>query len=90
MRVVGVSRVLDEADVIEPFIRHHAALLDLPIVLDNGSSDGTVEILRALHEEGVALQVYQTVAQSHGAILDAKRLIKREIIQRGQEVRRLF
>lgn len=60
MRVVGVSRVLDEADIIEPFIRHHAALLDLHIVLDNGSSDGTVEILRALHGEGIALQVYQT------------------------------
>lgn len=62
MRVVGVSRVLDEADVIEPFIRHHAALLDLHIVLDNGSTDGTVEILRALYAEGVKLQVYQTVS----------------------------
>lgn len=60
MRVVGVSRVLDEADIIEPFIRHHAALLDLHIVLDNGSSDRTLEILLALHGEGVALQVYQT------------------------------
>lgn len=60
MRVVGVSRVLDEADVIEPFIRHHAALLDRHIVLDNGSSDSTLEILRHLHGEGVALEVYQT------------------------------
>ena len=60
MRVVAVSRVLDEADVIEPFIRHHAALVDLHIVLDNGSTDGTVEILRALHAEGLNLHVYQT------------------------------
>jgi len=60
MRVVGVSRVLNEADLIEPFIRHHAALLDLHIVLDGGSTDGTVEILQALHAEGMKLQVYQT------------------------------
>ncbi len=62
MRVVGVSRVLDEADVIEPFIRHHAALLDHHIVLDNGSTDGTVDILRALHDEGVSLEAYQTAS----------------------------
>lgn len=60
MRIVGVSRVLDEADVIEAFVRHHATMLDLHILLDNGSTDGTVEILRALHAEGIALQVYQT------------------------------
>ena len=62
MRIVGVSRVLDEADIIEPFIRHHAGLFDLHIVLDNGSNDGTVEILRALHREGIALEVYQTAS----------------------------
>lgn len=62
MRVVGVSRVLNEADIIEPFIRHHAGLLDLHIVLDNGSSDETVPILRALHAEGLNLQVYQSAA----------------------------
>ena len=62
MRVIAVSRVLDEADVIEPFIRHHATLFDLHIVLDNGSTDRTVEILRALHEEGLPLQVYQAVS----------------------------
>ncbi|HYZ64094.1 MAG TPA: glycosyltransferase family 2 protein [Acetobacteraceae bacterium] len=62
MRVVGVSRVLNEADLIEPFIRHHAALLDLHIVLDGGSTDATVDILRALHDEGIKLQVFQTTS----------------------------
>lgn len=62
MRIVGVSRVLNEADIVEPFIRHHAALLDLHIVLDNGSTDGTVELLRALRAEGLELQAYQTTS----------------------------
>lgn len=62
MRVVGVSHVLNEADIIEPFVRHHAALLDLHIILDNGSTDATVEILRSLHGEGLKLQVYQAVS----------------------------
>lgn len=62
MRIVGVSRILDEADIVEAFIRHHASLLDLHILLDNGSSDGTVDILRALHAEGIELQVYQNAS----------------------------
>jgi hypothetical protein len=60
MQVWGVSRVLNEADMIEPFVRHHAALLDGHILLDGGSSDETVAVLRALREEGLNLQVYQT------------------------------
>jgi len=60
MQVFGVSRILNEADLIEPFIRHHAALLDGHIVLDGGSTDGTVEILRELRGEGLNLQVYQS------------------------------
>ncbi|GAC1341243.1 MAG: hypothetical protein NVSMB18_12920 [Acetobacteraceae bacterium] len=62
MVVVGVSRLLNEADIVEPFIRHHATLLDLHIVLDNGSVDGTVEILHALHAEGLPIQAYQSVS----------------------------
>ncbi|GEL43056.1 hypothetical protein MEX01_36470 [Methylorubrum extorquens] len=60
MRVVAVSRVLDEVDVIEAFIRHAAAFVDHHIILDNGSRDGTVEIIRKLAEEGLPLTVYQS------------------------------
>ncbi|MFL5332666.1 MAG: glycosyltransferase family 2 protein [Geminicoccaceae bacterium] len=60
MRVVGVTRLLNEADIVEPFVRHHAALLDLQILLDGGSTDETVSILRALHAEGLNIQVYQS------------------------------
>lgn len=59
MRVFGISRVLNEADMVEPFVRHHAALLDGHVLLDGGSVDGTVEILRALRDEGLNLSVYQ-------------------------------
>ncbi len=62
MRIVGVSRILNEEHLIEAFIRHHAALLDLQIVLDGGSTDRTMAILAALHAEGVPLQVFQTAS----------------------------
>jgi hypothetical protein len=57
MKLVAISRVKDEADIIEPFIRHHAHTFDVHIVLDDGSSDGTWEILQELEREGLPLVV---------------------------------
>src|SRR5689334_11600069 len=60
MRIVAVSRILDEADIIEAFIRHTADIVDHHIVLDNGSRDGTLEILKNLSQEGLNLSIYST------------------------------
>lgn len=59
MRIIAVTRVLNEEDVIEPLIRHHAPMVDHHIVLDNGSSDRTLEILASLKAEGARLTVLQ-------------------------------
>jgi glycosyltransferase involved in cell wall biosynthesis len=59
MRIVAVTRILNEEDIIEPLVRHHAALVDHHIVLDNGSTDRTLEILRSLTCEGMPLTVLQ-------------------------------
>jgi len=62
MRVVAITRVLNEADIIESFVRHTSAFVSHHVILDNGSADGTVEILRALKDEGLPLTVYQSRA----------------------------
>jgi hypothetical protein len=55
VKLVAVSRVRNEIDIIEPFVRHHAACFDKIIVLDDGSSDGTYEALQALQATGLPL-----------------------------------
>lgn len=64
MRLAIVTRVLNEADIIEAFVRHCAAFGVHHFIADNGSTDSTVEILRSLHEEGLPLTVtqYRSVA----------------------------
>jgi glycosyltransferase involved in cell wall biosynthesis len=47
----GISTVKDEADVIEGTLRHLADEVDELLVLDNGSTDGTREILAELESE---------------------------------------
>ena len=50
-RIIGLTMVKNEQDIIEPMLRHNAALLDALIVLDNGSVDGTRTIALALSRE---------------------------------------
>jgi hypothetical protein len=62
--------VRNECDIIEAFVRHHAAVLDQLYIVDNGSSDGTLEILERLSASGFSIKLrrdksvayYQSVA----------------------------
>lgn len=49
--VVGISMIKDEADIVEATLRHLSDEVDVIIVADNGSTDGTSGILRALATE---------------------------------------
>jgi hypothetical protein len=74
MRLVAATRVLNEEDVIEAFVRHTAAFVDHHVILDNGSSDRTPEILAGLGSEGLRLTVLRSVTATpaflqHNALL---------------------
>lgn len=58
MRLVAVSIVKNEADIIEAFVRHTRAWVDHHLVFDHDSTDGTREILAALQREGLPLTLY--------------------------------
>lgn len=58
MRLVAVSVVKNEADIIEAFVRHTRAWADHHLIFDHDSTDGTREILQALQAEGLPLTLY--------------------------------
>ena len=62
MRLVAATRVLNEDDILEAFVRHHAPLVDHHVFLDNGSTDRSLAILQALAAEGLPISVWQTRA----------------------------
>jgi SAM-dependent methyltransferase len=48
---VSITMARNEQDIIEPFVRHHAGLMDLMFILDNRSTDRTRRILHDLARE---------------------------------------
>ena len=58
MRLVAVSIVKNEADIIEVFVRHTASWVDHHLIFDHNSTDGTRQILEALQRESLAVTLY--------------------------------
>ncbi len=59
MKLVAITRLRNEEDILEAFVRHHATWLDGHIFVDNGSTDGSPRILQALRREGLPILLYQ-------------------------------
>ncbi len=49
--------IKNEVDIIETFVRYHLSFLDSMVILDNGSTDGTIEILLKLIDEGLPIHL---------------------------------
>ena len=56
-KIIVVSMVKNEADIIESFVRHSLSFADEMILADHMSSDKTPAILKQLQEEGLPLTV---------------------------------
>lgn len=57
MTCIAVTRIKNEADIIEAFVRHHAKYFDHIVVSDDGSTDASFEILKKLRSIGLPLTV---------------------------------
>ncbi len=65
MRIIGITCVRDEEDIIESFVRHNLVYLDKIYIVDNLSKDRTVEILTSLANEGLAIEVWKSKSCSN-------------------------
>lgn len=55
MKLVTVSMIRNDSDIVEAFVRHHLSLVDHLVILDHGSTDATPAILRSLQAEGLPI-----------------------------------
>ena len=71
MKIVGISMIRNDADIVEPFVRHALRVLDHLFVVVHSPQDGTGEILSALHAEGLPMTL---VFDGEPAFLQGERL----------------
>jgi predicted O-methyltransferase YrrM len=55
--IYSITMVKNEIDIIEIFIRYNLNFLDKMMILDNGSTDGTLEIILELIREGLPIDL---------------------------------
>jgi hypothetical protein len=70
-KIVGISMIRNDADIVEPFVRHALRVLDHLFVIVHCPQDGTDEILSALHAEGLPMTL---VFDGEPAFLQGERL----------------
>jgi len=58
-KLVLITMVKNESDIIESFIRHHLNLVDVILVVDHNSCDTTNLILQSLRDEGLPIFIYK-------------------------------
>lgn len=57
MKIVGISILRNEADIVETFVRYHLQIVDHLIVINHRSADATAQILQCLQKEGLPIEV---------------------------------
>lgn len=57
MKIVALSVVRNEVDILEAFVRYHLEIVDHVIVADHRSIDGSAELLGELESEGLPLSL---------------------------------
>lgn len=57
-KIVLISMVKNESDIIESFVRHHIDMVDAMLIVNHNSVDSTGTILELLKEEGLSLFIF--------------------------------
>lgn len=70
-KIVAISMVKNEADVIESFVRYTLTVADELLIVDHMSTDATRKILELLQEEGLRLTIdtYRNPAQLQAEVM---------------------
>ena len=60
MKLVAVTRIRNDEDIVESFVQHHARIVDQHIFLDNASDQNTVDILSEMKDDGYRITAFRS------------------------------
>ena len=59
MKIYSISRIKNEEDIVESFIRYHLNFIDEMIIIEDYSDDETYNILQNLKDEQLPIHIYR-------------------------------
>ncbi|WP_010630782.1 glycosyltransferase family 2 protein [Sporolactobacillus vineae] len=80
-----VGMIKNEADIVESYIRYHLNIFDGLVILDNGSTDRSLDIIRSLQSEGLPVYLDQDASLEYVQGDKTTELIKRTFDQFGPD-----
>jgi len=57
MKLVAISTIRNEDDILETFVRYHLQIVDRMIIINHRSSDSSAHILQSLKKEGLPIDI---------------------------------
>lgn len=65
MKIISFTMVNNESEIIESFIRYNYNFVDKMVIIDNGCTDNTMEIVHLLQKEGYKIDTYDESLQPY-------------------------
>lgn len=86
MKIVSISMVKNESDIIESFVRYTLNIVDGMIILDNGSTDETKSILYNLQKEKLPIFILEDENKYYEQDILMNELSKKAIFEHNAEI----
>ena len=85
-KLAAIAMVKNEADIIESFARHVLCIVDVLLVTNHMSTDGTVDILRKLQVEGLPIRLgdFREAGQHQAQVMTG--LLQRAVREEGADL----
>lgn len=84
-KIVTISMVRNEADIIESFVRHTLTFADEMIICDHMSSDNTLKILHLLEREGLPITIRHSYKAERIQAEVTNNLLREAIVEHGAD-----
>ena len=85
MKIITVTMVRNESDIIELFVRYHLRIVDYMIIIEHLSFDRTPEILEALKAEGLPLEIVRETRTAWDQSGITTQFVKRAVAEHGAD-----
>jgi len=59
VKTISITLVKNEEDIIESFVRYHINFFDKLLIMDTGSTDATLDILKKLSAENLPIVIIE-------------------------------